>query len=206
MSASPISSTPDELPALDQLWQDCLEHLEKNLPSQQFKTWVAPLALGGWNPSRSPIQIDILAPNRFKQTWAREQLMEPLTNWWQARLQQAVTLQILLTADPGIDPVTASETAAVDSSANHRSPDTAPEAAYPTQPLGQETARLNPEWTFDLFVPGKANQLARAAALQVADNPGSGYNPLFLYGGVGLGKSHLIHSVGNKMLEENPAA
>ena len=103
MSASPNFSTPDELPALDQLWQDCLDHLEKSLPSQQFKTWVAPLALGGWKPSQSPIQIDILAPNRFKQTWAREQLVEPLTNWWQARLQQAVDLQILVTADTTTD-------------------------------------------------------------------------------------------------------
>jgi chromosomal replication initiator protein len=206
MSAGTTFLPPDELPALDQLWRDCLDHLEKSLPSQQYKTWVAPLAFGSWNPDSSPIQIEILAPNRFKQTWAREQLVEPLTNWWQARLQKAVDLQISITPETNPD-----SSPLADATGSGTRPETSAakrfEAEASTeQPAGQETARLNPEWTFDLFVPGKANQLARAAALQVADNPGSGYNPLFLYGGVGLGKSHLIHSVGNKMLEENPSA
>jgi chromosomal replication initiator protein len=206
MSAGTTFLPPDELPALDQLWRDCLDHLEKSLPSQQYKTWVAPLAFGRWNPDSSPIQIEILAPNRFKQTWAREQLVEPLTNWWQARLQRAVDLQISITPE-----TTPDSSASADLTGSGTRPEASAASRFETdvtteQPAGQETARLNPEWTFDLFVPGKANQLARAAALQVADNPGSGYNPLFLYGGVGLGKSHLIHSVGNKMLEENPSA
>ncbi|MFZ9757325.1 MAG: DnaA N-terminal domain-containing protein, partial [Burkholderiaceae bacterium] len=152
MSASPILSTPDELPALDQLWQDCLDHLEKSLPSQQFKTWVAPLALGGWRPSQSPIQIDILAPNRFKQTWAREQLVEPLTNWWQARLQQAVDLQILVTPEAQTEPGTNPEKSTTVASDEPGTLGASLDSNISSQPVGQETARLNPDWTFDLFV------------------------------------------------------
>ena len=201
MSASTTVTPSQPLPALEQLWQDCLEHLEKNLPAQQFKTWVCPLNLGIVNLQTSPIQLQIQAPNRFKQTWAREQLLEPLTNWWQARLQKPVVVDIAVLSESSSDaPGTPDWT---DQESNRPSFATSPE---PVLAPAQENARLNPEWTFDQFVAGKANQLARAAALQVADNPGSGYNPLFLYGGVGLGKSHLIHSVGNKMVEGNPQA
>lgn len=201
MSASTTVTPSQPLPALEQLWQDCLEHLEKNLPAQQFKTWVCPLNLGIVDLQTSPIQLQIQAPNRFKQTWAREQLLEPLTNWWQARLQKPVVVDIAVLSESSSDAPGANDW--TDQDSNRPSFATSPE---PVLAPAQENARLNPEWTFDQFVAGKANQLARAAALQVADNPGSGYNPLFLYGGVGLGKSHLIHSVGNKMVEGNPQA
>src|SRR5690606_23686805 len=70
----------------------------------------------------------------------------------------------------------------------------------------KHTSYLNRTFTFENFVEGKSNQLARAAAWQVADNPKHGYNPLFLYGGVGLGKTHLMHAVGNHLLKKNPNA
>jgi chromosomal replication initiator protein len=72
------------------------------------------------------------------------------------------------------------------------------------KPSTREISRLNPEFTFKTFVTGKANELARAAAMQVAERPGEAYNPLFVYGGVGLGKTHLIHAIGNLLQERNP--
>lgn len=97
--------------------------------------------------------------------------------------------------------------AAEASARSYRVPQQQPAAAgaQPNDTV-HERSRLNPILTFDNFVTGKANQLARAAAIQVANNPGKSYNPLYLYGGVGLGKTHLIHAIGNFMLMENPRA
>ncbi|CAM8619894.1 DnaA ATPase involved in DNA replication initiation [Burkholderiales bacterium] len=199
MSSSP--SSPNE--ALQQAWSDCLVYFEQTLPAQQFKTWVSPLDLVRAEQQADHLNLTIEAPNRFKQTWAQDQLFEPLQKWWQTRFKTPVVVQFTLKANAeNIEPTGG---LADGHDLQDRDSHTAQPSA-PLEPVQQDQARLNADWTFDSFVLGKANQLARAAAIQVADNPGRGYNPLFLYGGVGLGKSHLIHAVGNLMIERNPSA
>lgn len=200
----PRSSQP-QLPLADpdllrQDWTACLAHFEQTLPAQQFKTWVAPLQLLHAQELDGRMVVVVEAPNRFKQSWAQEQLLEPLQQWWQDRLQRSLSVQI--TSRAGLE---SAESSQDQYGLQDRDSHTA-QSQVNVSIQHQDQARLNADWTFESFVMGKANQLARAAAIQVADNPGRGYNPLFLYGGVGLGKSHLIHAVGNLMLERNPAA
>ncbi len=172
------------------LWHRCLQQLESEVPEQQFNTWVRPLQAverdGG---------LLLLAPNRFVVTWIEENLHK--------RIEQLV-------GGPGEGP------ARVVLEVGSRRED-APAApvvatAAPVAPQGKprETlvigGRINPDFTFENFVEGKSNQLARAAAAQVAENPGRAYNPMFIYGGVGLGKTHLMHAVGNLLRQRNPNA
>lgn len=189
---------------MESLWQDCLLHFERELPRQQFHTWFKPLELLRIDQDGATSTVVLGAPTRVKQGWAREQFGNSLSQWWSQTLGTPVDLQIEVSAGASL----------LDSSNESQTEpaETEPLATQvnghaSSQPLIQSSergqSRLNEEWTFDTFVPGKANQLARAAALQVADNPGKGYNPLFLYGGVGLGKSHLIHAIGNSLLFRN---
>ena len=138
--------------------------------------------------------------------------MTPLSTWASQQLTTEVQIEISVVAeqeDEGRPPIKPSPpTTSHDQTEGPLTRDAHPGNNAATLIHAQEhnLARLNQEWTFDSFVPGKANQLARAAALQVAENPGSGYNPLFLYGGVGLGKSHLIHAIGNSLRHQQPNA
>jgi chromosomal replication initiator protein len=194
-----MTETIDQSIQMD--WQACMNHFSKLLPEQQFRTWVQPLALKGLQPSAEGVLLRLLAPNRFKQSWAKDQLSEPLKHWWSSHLGQPVDVEILL-----MEGAPDREDGQLRSSA-----EPSKERVLTTQlvePIGEqqraiEATRLNLDWSFENFVVGKANQLARAAAMQVAENPGTAYNPLFLYGGVGLGKSHLIHAIGNELLGKN---
>jgi chromosomal replication initiator protein len=185
-------------------WQAFKDELQTTTAPLQFATWIQPLEFRALEPLEvSKYKLIIDAPNRFKLTWAIENLLPELEDWWAANTTITASIELSL-ASTGLSPnltpdfqqtLTPSDKPPVTTELIHQ----------PTQAKIPDT-RLNPAWTFDAFVPGKANQLARAAALQVADNPGSGYNPLFLYGGVGLGKSHLIHSIGNSIIQRNPNA
>jgi chromosomal replication initiator protein len=187
---------------MESLWQDCLLHFERELPRQQFHTWFKPLELLRIDQDGSTSTVVLGAPTRVKQGWAREQFGHSLSQWWSQTLGTPVDLQIEISGGtPNQEPSTESPTGTADTEPVHMNGQGAGHVAPQHTERGQ--SRLNEEWTFDTFVPGKANQLARAAALQVADNPGKGYNPLFLYGGVGLGKSHLIHAIGNSLLSRN---
>ncbi|MFM1880065.1 MAG: chromosomal replication initiator protein DnaA [Pseudomonadota bacterium] len=202
---APQSPSLPVLPTVD--WEDCLRHLQTVFSPQQYITWIEPLQCNGVISQEKPPVLQITAPNRFKQNWARENLIAPLTTWLNATFSVPIYIDIVVqteepnttqtleaTLDSTIGIIQGVEETKGISSLNH------------TESLEQNLARLNEAWTFDSFVPGKANQLARAAALQVSDNPGSGYNPLFLYGGVGLGKSHLIHAIGNSLRQRVPKA
>lgn len=198
---------------MESLWQDCLLHFERELPNQQFQTWFKPLELLRIDQNGHNSKVVLAAPTRFKQGWAKNQFSKPLCSWWSQTLGMPVELEIEISThltdaayppeepsrQPGPLATTGPTTTPVDP------PSSLSQTSSPEQQSRQQS-RLNSEWTFETFVPGKANQLARAAALQVADNPGKGYNPLFLYGGVGLGKSHLIHAVGNALLTKNKNA
>ena len=177
------------------LWKKCLERLESELPEQQFNTWVRPLhAVVEDNCLR------LLAPNRFVLDWVRENFFDKIHQAVQD-IAAAPTPRIALEVGTrrAASPVTTSapETETRFSRDNER-------PAVRRSSAGSHT--LNATFTFENFVEGKSNQLARAASTQVGENPGGAYNPLFIYGGVGLGKTHLMHAVGNLIMASKPEA
>lgn len=168
------------------LWNRCIRELRADLSEQQFNTWIRPLQVV--EEERS---LRLLAPNRFVVDWVHANCMDQLTkvigaetDWPEPAIVVEVGRQGLLDelAPPKATPAPARHDAR------------------------WSGGRLNNTYTFQTFVEGKSNQLARAAATQVAWNPGSAYNPLFIAGGVGLGKTHLMHSIANLMLERQPNA
>jgi chromosomal replication initiator protein len=191
------------------LWQRGCERLAAELPDQQFNTWIRPLPeaeiadLGAAGAT-----VTIRVPNRFKLDWIRTQYAGRIEDALSDLAGKPVRLDITLAAR---DVPLRAAAARVDNAAS--SDATAPAAASnahngyaaATLPLPSRS-RLNPALSFDTLVPGRANQMARTAALHVAGAPGQMYNPLFIYGGVGLGKTHLIHAVGNALLADRPDA
>lgn len=204
------------------LWLQCTELLRDELPAQQFNTWIRPLQV-----EADGEDLRIYAPNRFVLDWVNEKYLGRLLELLEERADGACPRLTLLigskrnSPSPAARSITPAKPAVVQAgsarvivapSAAVNSP-----AAIQASPISQErnvqvegglkhTSYLNRTFTFENFVEGKSNQLARAAAWQVADNPKHGYNPLFLYGGVGLGKTHLMHAVGNHLLKKNPNA
>ncbi|MBV8208860.1 MAG: chromosomal replication initiator protein DnaA [Burkholderiaceae bacterium] len=200
-------------------WQDCSRLLESELPPQQFAAWIKPLRAIDFDDETGDLRI--WAPNRLKLDAVRSQFSSRIQAAAASVLHRPVNVVFELEADANDEQIANAastparelaandaagcEDAALATAAGHTESATAVRApAAATQ--SQERARLNPLLTFDNFVTGKANQLARAAALQVTQNPGGSYNPLFLYGGVGLGKTHLVHAVGNALLARRSAA
>jgi len=183
---------------MQHIWHDCSRLLESELTPQQYSAWIKPLRAIDYDESTATLTIG--APNRLKLDAIRAQFSDQIAQAAARIVQRPVAV------------VFAVENGAAVASLRF------PEALTPTievpvlaevappSPEHLERARLNSNLTFDTFVTGKANQLARAAAMQVAENPGGSYNPLFLYGGVGLGKTHLIHAVGNSILARKPDA
>ena len=161
-------------------WSHCLSELETELSEQQFNIWIKPL-----QATENASTLRILAPNHFVVDWLNQHYIKKITELAQTTKKEVkVVIEVgsIGGEQPKINKVTAPN--------------------YPP-PLDN---RLNPVFSFENFVEGKSNQLARAAATQIAKNPGKSYNPLFIYGGVGLGKTHIMQAIGNKMLQENPSA
>ena len=174
---------------MQNLWQVCLRRLEQELPPQQFNTWIRPLAL-------DPLATDgaalvLTAPNRFVLEMVRERFASRILRIAAETGGRDLDLRLVLGR--------AAEAPAKISVSG-------PTALPATVPASLDRARLNRSFSFDNFVTGKANQLARAAAMQVAENPGISYNPLFVYGGVGLGKTHLVQAIGNQVSLQRPQA
>ncbi len=177
------------------LWQRCLSVLQEELPAQQFSMWIRPLQCVVTDNI-----MTLYAPNRFVLDWVRDKYVN--------RINELVTLQEsanppLLRFDVGSIPNQSSSQNIVNTIPQISSPSKKAEEPQSNLP---KTTNVRVKYTFDNFVEGKSNQLARAAASQVADNPGSAYNPLFIYGGTGLGKTHLLHAVGNGILLNKPNA
>lgn len=179
------------------LWEKCLSHLEGDLSAQQLNTWLRPL-----QAIETEDSLRLLAPNPYVKAWVHEQLeqqinalIKGLTNGNISKIEIEVGTKDSLSAD--------------NTKRRVKTTDKAPAAISlsdiePTPAIGSP---MNPLFTFDNYVEGKSNQIARAASLHVAEAPGtSGYNPLFLYGGTGLGKTHLMLAVGNKIRQNNPKA
>jgi chromosomal replication initiator protein len=181
------------------LWNRCLRVLESELPMQQFNTWVRPLQV-----VERDGEIRLLAPNRYVVEWLGDnslQRIKELIREFTSGTIPDVVLDVGTRAGPM--PEAANAPSATGGSGG------AGLGAQPKARRGAPTViggRIAPEFTFDSFVEGKSNQLAKAAAVQVAGNPGRSYNPLFIYGGVGLGKTHLMHAIANQIKERNADA
>jgi chromosomal replication initiator protein len=191
---------------MENFWQTASAQLELELTPQQYSAWIKPLVALDYEDGK----LRIAAPNRFKLDWVKSQFANRITalacQYWEAPVEVQFVLDPRLNAKK---PDAVRPAPAPQSEPGQLRP-SAP--AEPQQNLNianspkREQSRINPDLTFDSFVTGKANQLARAAAIQVANNPGVSYNPLFFYGGVGLGKTHLIHAIGNQVMVDNPNA
>ncbi|WP_241049275.1 chromosomal replication initiator protein DnaA [Achromobacter xylosoxidans] len=208
---------------MKEFWQTCVSRLEQELPPQQISAWIRPLVPLAYDETQAVLRV--AAPNRFKLDWVRKNFSHQIealaAEWFERPVQvlfelptQGTTPRMPVAPVRAQPPVPTAPSAATPMGG-------APPPGMPAQPAAPapvattaaaaavnadaanivyERSRLNTDLTFENFVTGKANQLARAAALQVAENPGTSYNPLFLYGGVGLGKTHLIHAIGNAMV------
>ena len=196
---------------MDNFWQTCSAQLEQELTPQQFSAWIKPLVPLDYEEGR----LRIAAPNRFKLDWVKTQFANRITALAAQYWEEPIDVQFVL--DPRLNaprkPAAAMPVAArVEGSGINGINGIAPsidgllDLPVVDSAPRRDQSRVNTALTFDSFVTGKANQLARAAAIQVADNPGSSYNPLFLYGGVGLGKTHLVHAIGNQVMADNPSA
>ncbi|HWN30415.1 MAG TPA: chromosomal replication initiator protein DnaA [Burkholderiales bacterium] len=169
---------------MDHFWLSCLSYFEKELTAQQFNTWIKPLK---FFPEGDPLLL--VAPNRFVLQWIKERFLMRIQKMAEQYFCKPVSLVLALPEKSATEPIPADK----------------PKAATSKAPI-KSLSRLNPSFSFDTFVTGKANELARAAAIQVAEHPGMAYNPLFIYGGVGLGKTHLLQAIGNLVHEQNPQA
>lgn len=162
------------------LWGRCVQQLRSDLPEQQFNTWIRPL-----QAVEDGLVLRLLAPNRFVVDWVTTNCLERIRSFLAEVPGMSLRLEVgsLGSAQRQLPPVVGKP-----------------------RVVGTVGGRLNPEYTFDKFVEGKSNEMARAAALQVGSNPGRSYNPLFIYGGVGLGKTHLMQGVGHLILSNRPEA
>jgi chromosomal replication initiator protein len=176
------------LPAETTLWNRCIRDLQAELPEQQFNTWIRPL-----QAVEDAGRLRLLAPNRFVVDWLQEHYVQRILE-----IIDGSGGKTELVVEVGSRPGPAS--------GEPRSARVMPRLAAAEPEPVTIASRLNPAFAFQNFVEGKSNQLARAAASQVGENPGTSYNPLFIYGGVGLGKTHLMQAVGNAMLARNPNA
>lgn len=205
-------------------WQKCVHCLKNELPSQQFNTWIRPIRVKG-----SADTLHLMTPNRFVQDWVREhflariqELLHELTLGSPPRLLLEIADPASTSEELALEPV--AEAVADPEFLSHDGDSMPARQVQPRRVMAQQSlppgglmqhsasrklsfkGELNKNYTFANFIQGKSNQLARAAASQVASNPGGAYNPLFIYGGVGLGKTHLMHAIGNHLREKNPAA
>ena len=180
------------------VWQNCLQALQAELPAQHFSMWIRPLQADSTDSG-----LTLYAPNRFVLDWVREKYLNRI-------------LELIHDYCGDDAPRVKFDVGSSQSKSRVASPAPSIEIAPQAEPAVKEapepapktivTSNVRANYTFTNFVEGKSNQLARAAASQVADNPGTAYNPLFIYGGTGLGKTHLLHAVGNGIIAKKPDA
>ena len=172
---------------MDSLWPSLAAELKKELPAQQFDTWIKPL-----RAERHGEQLTLLAPNHHVLRWVRSNLLAKIESRVERVAGSRLSVTLMLDEKPAEAEIVL--------------PEPVPVAAAIPERSSRDEHRLNPGFTFTNFVNGKANQIARAAAIQVAEKPGTAYNPLFIYGGTGLGKTHLLQAIGIEVLKRNPKA
>ena len=194
---------------MENFWPTCLSRFEQELSSQQFNTWIKPL-----KTEVSDNNIRVIAPNKFVQQWVKERFLNKIETIADELFNESISIEIT-TSNKKIaslnghtrDTKTASALAA---NQTQKTPAEITKASSRKKRVVNEkddfATGLNPSFNFNNYVTGRANQLARAAAIQVAENAGNAYNPLFIYGGVGLGKTHLLQAIGNHLIQKNPDA
>jgi len=204
------------------IWDQCLDLLKQDLPAQQYNMWIRPL-----KAQMGDGIITLLAPNRFVLDWVhdkyRDQISQTIAGVSHGSDAPTLKLDVVKPTPlsfqaPRNEPAPSSHSVSSNSHASEgamkpvKSPQedvASPNSHAPVVPIPEgvkHKSNINTNYKFNNFVEGKSNQLARAAATQVADNPGGSYNPLFLYGGTGLGKTHLLHAVGNGIMEKKKDA
>lgn len=185
-------------------WQQCLEKLQTEYTTQQFNTWLRPLQV----EARQNILV-LLAPNRFVVTWVEQNFLEKI-KYYVSELGTNTFTDVVL--EVGTKKADGDVVNAENLATDNKSFAAMDEPSMPSMMIAgrsvvtgtdkNKKTNLNQQFTFDSFVEGKSNQLARAASQRVAEEPGRAYNPLFIYGGVGLGKTHLMHAIGNMILQK----
>ncbi|OYY48417.1 MAG: chromosomal replication initiation protein DnaA [Methylophilaceae bacterium 17-44-8] len=205
---------------MDNFWSTCLLRFEKELSPQQFNTWIKPLRV-----DVRPDTIRLLAPNRFVQQWIKDKFYTKIQSIADELLPDHIIIELdIHTGDvvpnnkngahasttnvdeiPIITPSLKSKHLSI-ANDHDRLPQLNGQVKIKERRTDERGSGLNVSFNFDNYVTGRANQLARAAAIQVADNPGQAYNPLFIYGGVGLGKTHLLQAIGNQLKAHKPDA
>ncbi|MDF1831638.1 MAG: chromosomal replication initiator protein DnaA [Porticoccaceae bacterium] len=223
------------------IWQHCLGHLQAELPTQQFNTWIKPLQIDSFSADQT---VRLIAPNRFVKDWVVDKFLDRINELASqigdectpvevgvntktpdfvrqpSASSQPMSMQpdnglnsgVLLPGDSNAEPVVGNITSSTDVSRQvvlKKIDSASISSPVPKERISKVIGHpdsLNNEFLFDNFIEGKSNQLALAAARQIAENPGGSYNPLFIYGGVGLGKTHLMHAVGNALKARNPNA
>lgn len=194
---------------MSSFWISCLSQFEQELPPQQFNTWIRPLRLEGEDDVANGLRL--YAPNGFILKWVKERYLTRIEELGSAFFSAPVSVSMMV-AERSSAPPAATRTVPPASGTVAKPVAQVPTPAFAAveRPLERtrsdyEKTRLIPGFTFENLIVGKANDLARAASAQVATNPGgAAYNPMFIYGGAGLGKTHLIHAIGNRILEQNP--
>ncbi len=185
---------------MNDFWSACLTRFERELPAQQFNTWIKGLKIEASATDANAITLS--APNRWVLNWVRERCLNDIEAIGRDFVPGPIIVQLSVdqsldlpaeVEDSLADLESADLSIAAEALPNLLTPGSARAPRFSDPVFGK--TRLNPDFTFDNLVTGRANDLARAAAQQVAQNPGVSYNPLFIYGGVGLGKTHLIHAI-----------
>lgn len=186
---------------MNDYWSNCLSRFEQELPTQQFATWIKPLRVD--EETSSGDEIRIVAPNRFVMNWVRDKYLTRIQELAQDSAGRQLTVTLILDQPKGPTTSRHSHLPTSESVPPQPQPSLANDRV-PAVDSNYDKTRLNSDFSFKNLVTGKANDLARAAACQVAENPGISYNPLFIYGGVGLGKTHLVHALGNAVYQQHP--
>ena len=183
-------------------WLSCVDVFKKELSQHQFTTWIKPLR---WEQDGD--NFTLVAPNRYVLQWVKDRVLTQIEHAGEKYFARPIRVDLALEeADIGAPDILYTQGVAVNDS-DPPLPVNISSAAFPAVVPSRATEhRVNPSFTFASFVGGKANQFARAAAIQVSENPGQAYNPLFVYGATGLGKTHLVQAIGNQLLEKNPKA
>lgn len=174
------------------IWETCQAQLEAEYPAQQFNTWLRPL-----QPAMKEGTLFLFAPNRFVVDWVKKNFLDRIKELLSQTGDTSIEQVVIEIGSSSKTEVKIAEVPAAKTAAPVQEKKQSPD---------YKNSYLNRKFVFDTFVQGNANQLARAASLQVAERPGEAYNPLFIYGGVGLGKTHLMHAIGNDILKKNPEA
>lgn len=199
---------------MENFWPTCLNRFEQELSAQQFNTWIKPLQAELIKTTLGDNALRILAPNKFVQQWVKERFLAkietiaaellPINTLIELTISEKKVAQKIPNGNLNKSP----SSEVIVNTANINTTKPLPERRTIGRVInaGERGSGLNPSFNFDNYVIGRANQLARAAAIQVADNPGQAYNPLFIYGGVGLGKTHLLQAIGNQLKQQNPDA